>query len=133
MKDELATKTLLAVIVWTFYEESHAVGMGFLQAIPDQKAKEAITAHALNSQVVNGTVTFDTDYLFGRMMKTTFKVSDNGSISVSHSDNPEYCSWLRIRETPSQRRKSLTGKAIEAATEGGLDEDFLSRVVGRNS
>ncbi len=132
MKDGFHQKMLLAIIVWTFYEQSHAVGMGFLQAVPAAKARELIIKHVSLIEDSNGVLTFNTDYLFGRMMKTTLRVSDNGTIEVSHSDNPEYCSWLRLRQTPSERRKALVSAALEAAIEAGIDEEFLNPYINRN-
>lgn len=114
------------LIVFTFYRRSMVVGMGALQTKSDVLVKAHLLSTILIAHLSNDEFKYDTDYLFGRMMKTTFYMNiKTGKVWAKYSTNPEYTSWIGLKESPSDQEKTLICTGIEACME---DEFFKSGV-----
>jgi hypothetical protein len=98
------------------YEASEVVGMGIYQA------RDNVTEGDLWSQCKSlnrdGSYRVYADYAYGRMMKTSFKITDT-TITCSDSVSPDYQSWC-------YKYSSYT-ELIRAAVESlGMKPDSVS-------
>lgn len=131
--EEQKLRRVLFHVIWAFYERSHVVGMGVLQAVPDPIARERLEAY-IQKLTMGSCLELDLDYAFGKMMKTTFSIYKDGTIKVDHSSNPEYCSWLIRKMTPSERRKYIISEGLNAAIDDlEIGEETLITIINRNT
>lgn len=93
-------------LLWLAFQASTPMGMGFLHAKQaEMQDEESLYTDAIHRDpnVIN------TDYLCGRMMKTTFSVDAEGKLEVQPNvPRSDYQSWAR---------KYATGDAMIAAVE----------------
>ena len=127
----------LALIVYTFYRRSMVVGMGFLQAKPDDEALRIMLKNAeSHAEFLQGSeYSIKTDYLFGRMMKTDFYIDiKTGKVRLSYSDNPEYTSWIGLKSSPSEQAKALVSAGIlKCIEDGSFSDEVLVKLVNANA
>lgn len=92
-------KTKLKRLLWLAFQASQPMGMGFLHVSAAETQTEDSVYESCNPQDKNE---IHTDYVFGRMMKTTFKVKEDETLSVSpKTPRLDYQSWGRKYGTAS--------------------------------
>lgn len=90
-------KTLLKRVLWLAFQASRPVGMGFLHtAAASQQTEDTLFESAKSSHKED---TVYTDYLFGRMMKTTFEIKDGVVVVSPNEPRYDYQSWGDAYET----------------------------------
>lgn len=87
----------LSRALWLAFQVSVPMGMGVLHSKETAKATEAIlfaeTKQANQTRI-------DTDYVFGRMMKTRFSVTPNGDLELRPEiPRNDYQSWATTYPT----------------------------------
>ena len=85
---------LLKRAVWTAFQASIPVGMGMLHISTANKQTEDTILDACAFQVKDGGIACYTDYVCGRMMKTSFFVKDGTLTLGSHEPRLDYQSWV---------------------------------------
>lgn len=87
-------KKILEKVVWEAFNASRPVGNGILHA-GVARCKRIDTVINWDDVNVNGSsLEYNTDYLYGRMMKTRFIVIGDGNVYVYPKiPNAEYQSW----------------------------------------
>lgn len=88
-------KDKLRRAVWLAFQASQAVGLGFLHAADASALTEKTILDAtMLTDDPGPTYELYTDYVMGRMMKTDFKVDENGKLEIRPEDPRfDYQSW----------------------------------------
>lgn len=85
---------LLTRAVWLAFQASAPMGMGFLNAGHAAELTEKDFAELEGRRRDDGSIEIYLDYVSGRMVKTDFKVSPDGKLTVSPEDpRHDYQSW----------------------------------------
>lgn len=86
---ETQTKKLKRAL-WLAFQASRPMGMGFLHTATAAQLNE----DSLYAPFADDGPEIRTDYVAGRMMKTTFRVSEDGRLTI-HPEEPrhDYQSW----------------------------------------
>ena len=86
--------------MWLAWQASSCVGLGFLQDKPEATKEQVVASAFHKDRPADGYG----DYIFGRMMKTSFKVKEN---TLQYSDGApryDYQSWAgRYRLSSASR------------------------------
>lgn len=90
--------------LWLAFQASSPLGMGFLHT---KTASEATEESLYNDCVYRDPTSIDTDYVFGRMMKTSFSVSPDGVLDISPKvPRHDYQSWAGTYATAADLIKA---------------------------
>lgn len=114
MKPEpLTPRQKLTRAVWLAFQASSPVGLGVLVAHDAETLTEESLGQAFRiHEASDGSLSTSTDYLMGRMVKTSFKVSKEGALSVIPAvPRPSYQSWGRRYAHASELIKAVEAPA----------------------
>jgi hypothetical protein len=88
---------VLKTALWMAYNSSVPMGMGFWQATTTKQKTEEPLWDICKEMVETrkGSAILYTDYVFGRMVKTTFSVTADGELTINGGEEPklDYQSW----------------------------------------
>lgn len=122
---------IMAHVIQLFYMNSDVVG---LHSISNENLLlRLIDKGDMLWSSSGDAIDFYADYLYGRMLKTDFKLSpSNNRIVVDYNPNPEYSSW--VRADPRRQSSTYVATALELCI-GREDvlEDVLDMVIKANS
>lgn len=100
-----AQTKLLKRTLWLAFQASIPVGMGHLHAEAAESMTEDVLFNSVKDDLRRHWRTelpfFDTDYLFGRMMKTAFIVNEDTIIVEPEQPRADYQSWAMKYPTGS--------------------------------
>jgi hypothetical protein len=94
----------LSRIVWVAFKSSVPVGMGFLHhEVAMSKTEKTVVDFNSVKTNEDGSINFYADYLYGRMMKTGFQVTADGTVKVSPEiPRLDYQSWAKRYENATE-------------------------------
>lgn len=95
MKTKLTNRQLIARAIWLAFKSSAPVGLGVLHIkAAQQQTEETLIAYIDPKEASDGSLTISTDYVFGRMIKTTFKCDAKGTLTIwPEEPRGQYQSW----------------------------------------
>lgn len=95
------TKQLLARALWLAFQASAPTGLGFFHAGAANALTEEKLAADFAEDIEAGKIY--TDYVAGRMMKTSFITDDKGNLSISPGvPRHDYQSWAGTYRTAAE-------------------------------
>lgn len=97
-------KQLLSRALWLAFQASAPMGLGFFQTgIASALTEEKLFETCKPSEGSDGTLRISTDYVAGRMMKTSFIVDAKGELSISPAvPRHDYQSWAGSYSTAAE-------------------------------
>jgi hypothetical protein len=106
MKTEIniTNRQLLARALWLAFQASSPMGLGILHAARAAEITEEQLAEAcIGDPNKSGTIEVRTDYVSGRMMKTSFKVTADGTLTIwPETPRGDYQSWSGTYQTATE-------------------------------
>src|SRR4051812_8709698 len=144
------TKQLLTRAFWLAFQASAPMGMGFFHAAQANEMTEIKLADGYAEEIADGII--DTDYVAGRMMKTTFEVKDGKVVVYPETPRRDYIVTKARPDKAAtlgkrlaryvfasgdneragkkcQRLQFMVGPWPDETPNGGLCEDALARVI----
>ncbi len=92
---EISNAQIISRALWLAFQASAPTGLGFFHtASATQQTEESLAEAVKPRGKPDGSLELYTDYVFGRMMKTGFKVSADGKLTITPAvPRHDYQSW----------------------------------------
>lgn len=81
---------LISRCLWLAFQASTPIGMGFIHV---EAAKQQTEESLYKGCIYRDPLCIDTDYVHGRMMKTTFSIKDGKLVVMPENPRGDYQSW----------------------------------------